>query len=515
MFTDNDLKQFEILGINLELITAQIDNFIKGFPFINLIKPAILNNGVKLFDKTIISEMEAYFTEASMNREVLKFVPASGAASRMFKTLFTFRDTYTNSEKDYQEYLNDKSFNSIYKFITDIQNFAFYNDLKEMMRKKKLDIDKCIAEKDFATIINNLLDEDGLNYGNLPKGLLKFHKYTDHSRTSVEEHLVEGANYANDANGNVKIHFTISPEHKEKFMEKIEMVKLMYETLFNVKYDISFSIQKPSTDTIAVEMDNSIFREKDGKILFRPGGHGALIENLNDLNGDIVFIKNIDNVVPDELKRITHLYKKVIGGYLISLQEKAFDYLHQLDSDIEDDNLLNEIIEFSKNDLLIAFKEDIYSLSREEKIALLKLKLNRPMRICGMVRNEGEPGGGPFWILNQAGEMSLQIIESSQINTKDEKQNKIFAASTHFNPVDLVCGVRNYKGEQFNLKEYVDASTGFISSKSKDGRTLKAQELPGLWNGAMADWISIFVEVPITTFNPVKTVNDLLRFEHQ
>ncbi|MEI6820938.1 MAG: DUF4301 family protein [Bacteroidota bacterium] len=515
MFTQDDLKQFDYLGITKENIQLQIDNFITGFPFVRLEKPALVNEGIKLFDKNNVNELETIYAEASKNREVVKFVPASGAASRMFKNLFTFKDTYTGSEKDYQTFLNDKSFNSVYKFILDLKKFAFYQDLKEIMRRNKIDIDKCVDEKDYATIVSYLLDEKGLNYGNLPKGLLKFHNYLDYSRTSVEEHLVEGANYAKDINGNVKIHFTISPEHKEKFIECIQAVKEKYEQMFTVKYDITFSIQKPSTDTIAVETDNSIFREKDGKILFRPGGHGALIENLNDLKGDIIFIKNIDNVVPDDLKRITHLYKKVIGGYLIELQQKTFDYLKLLEKENISESQINEIIEFACNDLFIDLKEAIAPLAYHDKINLLKTKLNRPMRVCGMVRNEGEPGGGPFWVRNQKEEVSLQIIESSQININNKDQNKIFNASTHFNPVDLVCGVRNYKGEPFNLKQYIDPSTGFISSKSKDGRTLKAQELPGLWNGAMADWISVFVEVPITTFNPVKTVNDLLRGEHQ
>ncbi len=515
MFTENDLKQLDNLGITIEKVNEQLNNFVNGFPYVRLEKPARINDGLKLFDKSKVEEYETLFSDVSKNREVLKFVPASGAASRMFKTLFSFRDTYTGTEKDYTAFQNDKSFDSVYKFVEDLKRFAFYNDLKEIMKKDKIDIENCIKDKDYVTIINYLLNEKGLNYGNLPKGLLKFHKYDNISRTSVEEHLVEGANYAKDSNGNVKIHFTISPEHKEKFIQHIDQVKNIYETMFDAKYEVSFSIQKPSTDTIAVETDNTIFREKDGKILFRPGGHGALIENLNDLKGDIIFIKNIDNVVPDGLKRITHLYKKVIGGYLISLQQKNFKYLELLENDNIEDNLLIEIIDFATNELFIDIKEVLSNLNNNDKIKLLKKKLNRPMRVCGMVKNEGEPGGGPFWIRNQANEISLQIIESSQINIKDPTQNTIFSASSHFNPVDLVCGVRNYKGEQFNLKDYVDPSTGFISNKSKDGRTLKAQELPGLWNGAMADWTSVFVEVPVTTFNPVKTVNDLLRVEHQ
>lgn len=515
MFTQNDLEQFTQLGIEVHIIEKQLLNFKNGFPFVNLCKPATTKDGIVVLDKEHVDYFITIFELTAKNRQVVKFVPASGAASRMFKLLFTFRDKYKNDEKGWQLYESDKSFNSVYRFINDLKKFAFYNDLKQKMNDNKYDIDICLQNKDYHIIIDFLLGENGLNYGNLPKGLLKFHNYQDYSRTSIEEHLVEGFNYAKDSSGNVIIHFTISPEHIEKFNTHIKEVKPFYEKKFNVVYKISYSIQKPSTDTIAVEMDNEIYREKDGSILFRPGGHGALIENLNDLKSDIIFIKNIDNVVPDKFKEQTYSYKKALGGYLISLQLKTYEYLKILETGNLDDGKFEEIIEFAQQKLQIRYHESFETLNRDERIRYIYNRLNRPIRLCGMVKNEGEPGGGPFWVRNSKGEISLQIIESSQINLENSGQNQVFKAATHFNPVDLVCGVRDYKGKVFDLKEFIDPSTGFISSKSKDGRNLKAQELPGLWNGAMAEWISVFVEVPIITFNPVKTINDLLRVEHQ
>jgi hypothetical protein len=514
MLTDNDLQQIQNKGISKKEIESQLANFKNGFPFVNLIKPATAGDGIIRYDEETVKKMTSFYDDASKDRQILKFVPASGAASRMFKQLFEFREKYKASLPQNENYLNDKEFQSVNQFITEIQNFAFYEDLKSVMNKNGIDIEFCINEKKFTLVIDYLLEENGLGYANLPKGLLKFHRYPNGSRTSVEEHLVEGANYCRQSDGRVFVHFTVSPEHWEKFEQKITETKHIYESLFHCKYTICFSEQKSSTDIIAVDMNNEPFREDDGCLLFRPGGHGALIENLNDLQGDIIFIKNIDNIVPDHLKEQTYLYKKVIGGTLLRLQEQTFSYLEMLDDGNVSDAELEEIAQFAKNQLNLKINE-LEGFSDIEKIDYLFNTLNRPMRICGMVKNEGEPGGGPFWVENENGEISLQIVESSQVDMNDTRQKEILNKSTHFNPVDLVCGVQNYKGEKFDLTQFVDASTGFISVKSKDGRSLKAQELPGLWNGAMADWITIFVETPIITFNPVKTVNDLLRKEHQ
>lgn len=513
MFNKHDLNQLSKKGVEIHTVEEQIKKFKEGFPFINLSSSATIeNNGIEKFNDDEVKRLNSVYENGLKTKKVLKFVPASGAASRMFKALHSFQEKYDGSEEAYQNYLNDKSFNSVYKFINDIKNFAFYNDLKNVMND--YDIDECIVNKNFIPIIEFLLFGKGLDYSELPKGLLKFHKYENCSRSAFEEHLVEAVNYCKDVNNNALLHFTVSPEHELKFKKLLNGIINEYEKKYDVKFNVTFSIQKSSTDTIAVDMHNEPFREKNGSLLFRPGGHGALIENLNDLNGDVVFIKNIDNIVPDRLKPETTLYKKVLAGYLIELQTNVFRYLEILSSGNIGDNLLLEIKKFSESKLKIVIN-DFDEKEKNEKIKILFSKLNRPIRVCGMVKNEGEPGGGPFWVKNENGEISLQIIESSQIDFADSNQKEIFEKSTHFNPVDLVCGVKDYKGNNFNLLNYIDSNTGFISVKSKDGKDLKAMELPGLWNGAMADWITVFVEVPIITFNPVKTINDLLRKEHQ
>ena len=357
------------------------------------------------------------------------------------------------------------------------------------------------------------MEEKGLNYGQLPKGLLLFHAYADGARTPMEEHLVEAALYA-ASNDEANVHFTVSHEHLPLFRKKVEDCIAKYEAKYDIKINVSFSEQKPSTDTIAVNTDNTPFRNDDGSLLFRPGGHGALIENLNDIDADVVFIKNIDNVVPDRLKGDTVLYKNVLAGVLVENQKRAFEYLELLDSGNYNHKDLEEIIRFVQRDLCCR-RADIKELEDAELVSYLRSKLNRPMRVCGVVKNVGEPGGGPFLAYNQDGTVSLQILESSQIDKSNPEYVKMFTEGTHFNPVDLVCAIRDYKGNHFHLPDYVDHNTGFISSKSKGGRELKALELPGLWNGAMSDWNTIFVEVPLDTFNPVKTVNDLLRPQHQ
>ena len=360
----------------------------------------------------------------------------------------------------------------------------------------------------------NLLEERGLNYGQLPKGLLRFHRYEDGARTAMEEHLVEGARYAS-TNGEAHIHFTVSHEHLPLFKAEVEKRVGKYAEKYQVRYDISFSEQKPSTDTVAANPDNSLFRNEDGSLLFRPGGHGALIENLNDLEADVVFIKNIDNVVPDRLKEDTVTYKALLGGVLVTLQERVFDYLRSLDEATPTKEKLAEMEDFLEHTLWCLPPKEKAGWSDQERADYLHRKLHRPIRVCGMVKNVGEPGGGPFHAYNQDGTVSLQILESSQIDKANEAYQRMFSEGTHFNPVDLVCGIIDYKGEAFDLPKFVDPSTGFISTKSKNGRELKALELPGLWNGAMSDWNTVFVEVPLSTFNPVKTVNDLLREQHQ
>ena len=505
MLTPEDKDLLVKKGISEQQIAEQLACFEKGFPFLKLDAAASVEKGIMApAENEMKNYLEAWDTYKEGEKTIVKFVPASGAASRMFKNLFEFLGADYNIPKtDFEK-----------KFFDHIHSFAFYNDLNAAcMDNTGKDIDALMAGKEYKPIVANLLEAAGLNYGALPKGLLKFHRYADGVRTPLEEHLVEGALYAAGKTGKVNVHFTVSTEHRELFTKLVEEKVAVYAKKYGVEYDVSFSEQKPSTDTVAADMENEPFRDK-GKLLFRPGGHGALIENLNDLDADVIFIKNIDNVVPDRLKEDTVTYKKLIAGVLVTLQKQVFEYLELLDGGKYTHAQLEEIIRFLQQTLCCR-KLDIKDLEDADLVIYLRKKLNRPMRVCGMVKNVGEPGGGPFLAYNADGTVSLQILESSQIDMNDPVKKEMFEKGTHFNPVDLVCAVRDYKGNKFDLVKYVDKATGFISYKSKNGRELKALELPGLWNGAMSDWNTVFVEVPLSTFNPVKTVNDLLREQHQ
>lgn len=506
MLNANDLEQLKAKGISETQIEEQLACFVKGFPFLEIAASASMEQGILVVSKEDqATYMDAWDAYLAKNKKIVKFVPASGAASRMFKNLYEFLSA------DYNE--PNTAFEM--KFFGEINKFAFYDALNaKCLENEEKDIPALLAAGQYKAIVSNLLDDKGLNYGQLPKGLLLFHSYPGKVRTAMEEHLAEGAMYAKNNAGEVNIHFTVSPEHKALFEKLVKEKKGEYEEKFSVKYDVSFSVQKPSTDTVAADMENQPFRDKNDRLLFRPGGHGALIENLNDVDADVVFIKNIDNVVPDSFKCSTVIYKKVIAGVLVTLQDKIFEYLHKIESGKYTHDEVEEMIHFLQDQLCIRNPETKL-LEDAELILYIKGKLLRPLRVCGMVKNVGEPGGGPFLAVNPDGTISLQVLESSQIDMKDPAKKAMFEKGTHFNPVDLVCAVKDYKGQKYNLPDYVDKNTGFISFKSKDGRELKALELPGLWNGAMSDWNTVFVEVPIETFNPVKTVNDLLRPEHQ
>lgn len=505
MLSQEDLKQISLRGITEEQVEHQLDEIKQGFPFLKIEAAASIGKGIM---SPTENEMNKYLsmwdTYLTGCHKIVKFVPASGAASRMFKNLYSFLDAdYDKPTTEFEK-----------EFFENIKKFAFK---KELCNACKTNDGKCVTclmdNGEYKKIVENLLEEKGLNYGHLPKGLLLFHSYEEGPRTPMEEHLVEAAMYT-QSEGQANVHFTVSHEHLELFKKKVAEKIDMYAEKFGVKYNISFSEQKANTDTIAANPDNTPFRNEDGSLLFRPGGHGALIENLNDIDADVIFIKNIDNIVPDRLKGETVKYKKLLAGILVDLQTRAFNYLKLLDTGNYTHAQLEEIIRFLQRDLCCR-RNDIKELEDAELVIYLHNKLNRPMRVCGMVKNVGEPGGGPFLCYNQDGTISPQILESSQIDKSNEKYVQMFKEGTHFNPVDLVCATKDYKGNTFHLPDYVDRSTGFISSKSKNGRELKALELPGLWNGAMSDWNTVFVEVPIETFNPVKTVNDLLREQHQ
>jgi len=499
MLSEKDLKQIAQRGITEEQIKTQLKQFETGFPFLKLEAAAAVGNGIVTPNEDERKQyVKAWEDYKAAGKRVVKFVPASGAASRMFKNMFAFVDAdYDVPTTDFEK-----------KYFDEIEKFAFYEALDAVCQKNEgKGIKALMAEGKYKAVAANMLKAEGLNYGQLPKGMLLFHKYPEGSRTPMEEHLVEGALYA-VSKGEAHVHFTVSHDHLEFFKAKVAEKADGFAQKYGIKYDITFSEQKPSTDTVAANPDNTPFREADGALLFRPGGHGALIENLNEIEADVIFIKNIDNVVPDRLKPETVEWKQVIAGVLVTLQKQAFEYLRKLDAGANEAEIA-EIAQFVEKCLCTNPK------NQKVDADYLRRKLNRPMRVCGVVKNVGEPGGGPFLTYNQDGTVSLQILESSQIDTNNAEYMKMFTQGTHFNPVDLVCAVKDYKGNAFNLPDFVDKTTGFISSKSKSGKELKALELPGLWNGAMSDWSTIFVEVPLGTFNPVKTVNDLLRDQHQ
>lgn len=505
MLTQQDLKQLAQKGISEAQIEKQLGEFKTGFPFLKLEGAAAIGKGIVAPSAEEVKQyVSAWQQYKAAGKKVVKFVPASGAASRMFKDMFAFVDAdYDAPTTDFEK-----------KYFDNIEKFAFYDELDAVCKKNNgKGIKALVAEGNYKAVAANMLQADGLNYGQLPKGLLLFHNYAEGPRTPMEEHLVEGALYA-ASNGEVHVHFTVSHEHMELFKAKVAQKADLYAQKYGIKYDISFSEQKPSTDTIAANPDGTPFRNSDGSLLFRPGGHGALIENLNEIEADVIFVKNIDNVVPDRLKGDTVEWKQVIAGVLVTLQQKAFDYLRLLDTGRYTHEQIEEMIRFVQQDLCCR-KFDIKNLEDAELVIYLREKLNRPMRVCGVVKNVGEPGGGPFLTYNQDGTVSLQILESSQIDKSNKEYMEMFTKGTHFNPVDLVCAVKDYKGQAFDLPKYVDPTTGFISQKSKSGKELQALELPGLWNGAMSNWNTVFVEVPLSTFNPVKTVNDLLREQHQ
>ncbi len=477
MFSNEDLRQIAAHGLSQQSVEQQIDNFKKGFPFLKVVRAASVGDGVKVLGGEEMTRATARYDAESATKKVVKFVPASGAATRMFKELFEFVNEGRRGK-------------GIDTLLENIEKFAFWPELEHFINEKSTDEEIVVA-----------IVKHGLAYGSKPKGLVTFHAYEDGNRKAVEEHMVEGAAYARSGD-DVFIHFTVSEEHMGGFWDVLGSTQPFYEEQYGVKYNVSFSVQKPSTDTIAVNPDNTPFRTDEGKLLFRPAGHGALIENLNDIDADIIFVKNIDNVTTDSRRGDTIRYKKALAGVLLELQEQAFAYIKAIDSGVAD---IEAIAAFVEQKLCVKLPEDW-------DFHTLRDLLDRPIRVCGVVRNQGEPGGGPFWVEAQDGMQSLQIAESSQIAPEDLH---LMQSATHFNPVDLVCGVKRFDGTKFDLREYTDPSTGFISSKSSGGRELRAQELPGLWNGAMANWNTVLVEVPITTFSPVKVVLDLLRPEHQ
>ena len=503
VFLEKDLQEMRARGIDAVEISRQLEIFRRGAEPIRLIRPARVGDGIVQISPDERHTFLSLHSQAAAKGRMLKFVPASGAASRMFKDWHSscLRGAFDPAEHSV-------------KFIQDLVKFAFYDDLKHVMALEGQDIERYIHDGRCTDILEYVLTPKGLNYAWLPKALLKFHIYPGHTRTALEEHLAEAAFYVKDTHNICRIHFTVSQEHESLFRDLLSRVRGHYEQLYEARYDVSLSIQLPSTDTIAVDMENRPYRDRSGKITFRPGGHGALLQNLNAIDGDIIFLKNVDNIVPDHLKGTTVLYKKTVGGYLLWLQEEIFRNLKFLSRENVDDEQLSHILRFCQQQLFISRPLGFSKYPASAKKEYLFQKLNRPIRVCGMVKNEGEPGGGPFWVEGEDGTPSLQIVEQHEIDPNSEEQKGIWRSSTHFNPVDLVCGVRNFRGEKFDLNRYTNSNAVSLSLKTHEGSEIKSLELPGLWNGSMAYWNTVFVEVPLETFNPVKTIDDLLRKSH-
>ncbi len=503
LFSEEDRKIFKQKGLTEDEVISQMNLFKKDRQTIKLNRPCRVADGIVIIPHSEIDPLVRIHDRAAEEGKMIKFVPASGAASRMFRDWYRYYET-----EDF-----DKSEIGT-ELVKDLKKYAFYSDLVEVISKDGRDIGELSDNGEYNAILEYILTDRGLNYANLPKALIRFHEYSDHCRTAMEEHLVEAALYVGDNRGISRIHFTLSEEHREDIENYIEAIRKDYEERYKIELDISLSVQRPSTDTIAVDRENRPFRDANGWLVFRPGGHGALLKNLNTIESDIIFIKNIDNIVPDRMKEETVLYKKILGGFLIKLQGEIFGYLRLLAGEDVDENKLEKIVGFSEKKLFVTFPPAFDTFSLEEKGDFLFDRLNRPLRVCGVVKNVGEPGGGPFWVDEGEGMQSLQIVESAQIDLESEDQKKVLESATHFNPVDLVCGVRDFRGEIFDLERFVDGATYLIVQKSMEGGHLKALELPGLWNGSMSRWNTVFVEAPIATFNPVKTINDLLRNEH-
>jgi len=501
-FSKKDIIQMTETGHDQDQIKSHLHLFEEGAPFARLDRPCTAGDGIR----TLSEEERQACLQANEtcggDKKRIKFVPASGAATRMFKKLIAALNSGQPSA--------DTAF-----FFNHIQKFAFFEDLKTSLLSEGLTLEALLSKADHAPLLRHLLTRDHLNYAGLPKGLIKFHAYKDRSRTAFEEHLVEAAGYAASRDNACALHFTVPPNHRERFASLFNKLRAEYEARFKTRLSVDFSIQDPATDTIAVDMKNQPFRLADGRLLFRPGGHGALIHNLNNLDADIVLIKNIDNVVHEGFIKDIIEWKKILIGYFLTLQDQIFNFLNLLHCQPVTGALIDQTSKFLTDELGIAPPDNFPAADMGDQQQILIRLLDRPLRVCGMVENTGAPGGGPFWANIPGHGVTRQIVETAQIDMADDEQKSILNRLTHFNPVDLVCGVKNWKGEPFDLRRFVDHGAVFISSKSENGRDLKALELPGLWNGAMAFWNTLFVEVPAITFNPVKEVTDLLGTRHQ
>lgn len=518
-FTDRDRRQLEERGVALDEARRQLE-LLTGSPrYSRLVRPATLGDGVVSIRAEELPELQALHAEAADAGRCVKFTPASGAATRMFRELLHFRQGPGRqlpwSAIRHQAEQGAPEASALVTVVTQLRRFAFYDDLRETLRRRGERLDELARIGAFPGVLDALLDADGLGYGLLPKGLLKFHRYEQGSRTAFEEHLVEAAQYARDAGGSSRLHLTVSPEHRATFEARLRTVERAYRRRYATRYEVEYSVQDPATDTLSVDSEHRPLRDAQQQLRFRPGGHGALIRNLDDLRGDLVFVKNIDNVQPDHLKQATLEWKRALAGYLIRLQRRAFDYRVRLRDSDSDPELLDDALHFIRGDLQVELDAGRATTDKLSRRAFTLDRLDRPLRICGVVKNTGEPGGGPFWVRDREGTVTLQIVETAQVDPDDAEQQELFRRSTHFNPVDLVCAMRDADGRPFELGRFVDPDAAIVTRKSDGRHDLRVLERPGLWNGAMAGWNTVFVEVPLETFTPVKSVLDLLRPEHQ
>jgi hypothetical protein len=516
-FSAQDIQAFAVRGLTVAKVREQLAVFKKGPGFCRLNRPCTPGDGIMILNRSDEERLFAIFEQTAAEGRALKFIPASGAATRMFKSLLDIRNRLnppdaTLSQKAAVLDKNDEKV--LQEFSRNLPKYAFYKDLQTVLERRGMKLDELCRQGQYQPLLDSLLSSPGLDLARRPKGLIPFHVYADHVRTPLEEHLKEATAYLKDRQGLVRLHLTVSAGQENPFKEFLKRILKRYEQ-GGIKFQITFSDQNPGTDTLAVDKNNQPLRDRQNQLIWHPGGHGALLNNLNALQGDIIFIKNIDNVGPDRLKAEIIRYKKILGGLLITLQERIFEFLEKLTNDAAGPNDLAQAFRFIHEWLSIETPAAVKQGSEAAKVRFLIQCLHKPLRICGMVKNEGEPGGGPFWVEDPDGSVSLQIVESSQVNHALPEQETLWQSSTHFNPVDLVCGVRDYTGQPFDLRQFIDPQKGFISSKSRDGEEYQVYEWPGLWNGAMAYWNTVFIEVPLITFTPVKTFLDLLRKEHQ
>jgi hypothetical protein len=517
-FTRADYEQMEQLGISEAEVERQLSIFRKGVQPIQLERPCTVGDGIERLEPDQQDLLMERWQQGATEGRLGEFVPASGAATRMFAFLHRVRKELprvTRADIEAGVAREDGDYQDFQTFIASLDRFAFIEPLRRVMAEASISLEERLVSGDYTEIVDFLLQPMGLDFASKPKALIPFHRYADCLRTPVEEHLVEATHTVPDGNGHCRLHFTVAPEIEEAVVKHGRQAAITYGEQLEVHYELSFSLQSPATNTLAVDLDNRPFRRDDGSLLFRPGGHGALLENLDRLQGDVVFIKNIDNVVTDSQRDLVVRYQRVLAGKLLELQHRVFHYLKLLSIGPVTVGEQEEIIDFAGNGLKAISEEEFSSLTEEERLSRTFQALNRPLRVCGMVINRGEPGGGPFWVREPSGRLSLQIVEGSQMDDTSSEQVDIFASSTHFSPVNLVCGLRDFQGRPFDLSDYVDPQAVFMAHKTEEGRDLKALERPGLWNGGMAYWNTVFVEIPEETFNPVKTVNDLLRGGHQ